>query len=136
MNNFSSICCSSKALNFLVSKIRHFPPTAVEHLLSLTVGKNSCKAHQEYAHWFCYHAVRLLFIQPWAFSIQLRFPPVATNNKNNNLYFIKNWYIIMKIYNLSMKTKTQIPKNILNSSLDWTNQILDIKAHKSFSKHS
>ena len=40
----------------------------------------------------------------------------------------------MKMYNLSMKTKTQIPKNILDSSLDWTNQILDIKAHESFSK--
>ena len=43
---------------------------------------------------------------------------------NNNLYFIKNWYIIMKMYNLSMKTKTQIPKNILDSSLDWTNNLL------------
>ena len=40
----------------------------------------------------------------------------------------------MKMYNLSMKTKTQIPKNILDSSIDWTNQILDIKAHKSLSK--
>ena len=26
-----------------------------------------------------------------------------------------------------------MPKNILDSSLDWINQILDIKAHKSFS---
>ena len=40
----------------------------------------------------------------------------------------------MKMYNLSMKTKIQMPKNILDSSLDSTNQILDIKAHKSFSK--
>ena len=34
----------------------------------------------------------------------------------------------MKMYNFSMKTKIQMPKNILDSSLDWTNQILDIKA--------
>ena len=40
----------------------------------------------------------------------------------------------MKMYNLSMKTKIQIPKNKLDSSLDLANQILDIKAHKSFSK--
>ena len=32
----------------------------------------------------------------------------------------------MKMYNLSIK-KIQIPKNILDSSLDWNNQILDIK---------
>ena len=41
----------------------------------------------------------------------------------------------MKMYNLSIKTKIQMhSKNILDSSLDWTNQILDIKAHKSFFK--
>ena len=34
------------------------------------------------------------------------------------------------MYNLSIKKN---PKNILDSSLDWIYQILDIKAHKSFS---
>ena len=66
---------------------------------------------------------------------QIHWKYFVDDNNNNNLYFIKNWYIIMKMYNLSMKTKTQIQKKkILDSSLDWTNQILDIKAHKSFSK--
>ena len=35
----------------------------------------------------------------------------------------------MKIYNLSIKTKIKMPKNILDSSLNLINQILDIKAH-------